>query len=174
MGGMVSALELESVSCALPLPFWLSVHSTTLKLYPISIYCRNRGQIMKTRSFKPWLLLFLLAVGFICMASVPAKAQRPTTFYGYAYEGSSPFSYNEWGWWPFCKVAVWDDYGNHWSAFSNPRWYLTNMPSNRWYYVQAKVWSSLYSPVSGVYRVWVPEKRWCQVNATPCPNIGIR
>lgn len=129
---------------------------------------------MKKGFSKVWVLLLVLVVCFAGIAATPAQAQRPTTFGGYAYEGSGPFNFNEWGYWPFCNIAVWDDYGHHWSSFSNPAWSIQNMPSNRWYYVQAKVWSSYYSPVSGVYRVWVPEKRWYQVNVTHCPNIGIR
>jgi hypothetical protein len=106
--------------------------------------------------------------------TTPAFGQRPTRIYGSAYQVPISSGYVAWSY--RCHVAVWAEDGNYWNECDTNwigDWWLDNVPSNRWYLIQAraKFAPSLYSDV---LRVWVPERPWWQVNQTRIPTLWCR
>jgi hypothetical protein len=118
------------------------------------------------------LTLAILVMLFASIAS-QSNAQRPTRLYGSAYQQwwtpPTQFSY-----WPWCHVFVWDQDGNPFAQCDSNRlsdWWLDNVPSNRYYFVQAETTRTPFVSLSSIYVIYVPERSWWEINQTRAPDL---
>ena len=122
---------------------------------------------------KKYVIVLFALLTLLSGAVSSSQAQRPTQIYGSAYQQwwtGVFFTYS-----PYATVTVTDESGRTRTAQTNSlsNWWLDDMPSNRWYTIQARSKTWPY-PWSNRIRVYVPEKPWYLRNATRVDDLICR